>query len=208
MKNMKKVLAVLALSLAAAMFTVTGTAYGEGYIAVDRLWIKAVINTDEGPLEAVFHKGGENLTERGDTVVWGYFYADPADVSWGHEDNPDLYVKIWYDVTGRIDVNFFHVSMPSIEVYTDYPYDGTYDKSGTATTDDRYIRHEYYAAFPPSCIADLNNWKVDFQPQNSDCMKCHTTCTPASRHTFCDEGESWEVSESKCLNCHGSDHSE
>ena len=144
MKNMKKILAVLALSSVAAVFTVAGTAYGEGYIATDRLWIKAVINTDEGPLEAVFHKGGENLTERGDTVVWGYFYADPADVSWGHEDNPDLYVKIWYDVTGRIDVNFFHVSVPSIEVYTDYPYDGTYDKRGTATTDDRYVRHEYW----------------------------------------------------------------
>jgi len=71
-----------------------------------------------------------------------------------------------------------------------------------------YILQKLCVVFPPSCIADLNNWKVDFQPQNSDCMKCHTTCTPASRHKFCDEGESWEVSESKCLNCHGSAHSE
>jgi len=148
MKNMKKTLTVLALALAALAFTVAGTAYAEGYIAADELWIKAVINTVEGPVEAVFHKGGENLTERGDTVAWGYFYADPADVSWGHEDNPELYVKIWYDVTGRIDVNFFHVSVPSIEVYTDYPYNGTYDKHGTATTDDRYVRHEYWKSNP------------------------------------------------------------
>lgn len=127
-----------------AMFSITGTVHGKGYMAADNLWIKAVINTDGGPIDGVFYKGGENLTDRGDTVVWGYFYADPDDVSWGSQGNPDLYVKIWFDVSGRIDVNFFHVSVPDIVVYTEYPYNGSYDKRGTATMDNRYVRHEYW----------------------------------------------------------------
>ncbi len=30
-------------------------------------------------------------------------------------------------------MNYFHVSVPNIEVYSDYPYDGTYDQYGTTT---------------------------------------------------------------------------
>jgi hypothetical protein len=65
-------------------------------------------------------------------------------VTWGSENNPDLFVKIWFDVSGRIDVNYFHVSVPDIDVYSDYPYDGEYDQCGTTTMDYRYIRHEYW----------------------------------------------------------------
>jgi hypothetical protein len=129
----------------------TGTACGKvppsengGYFATSELWIRGIINTDDGPIDGVFYKGGENRTSRGDTVVWGYFYADPSDVSWGDKANPDLYVKIWFDVSGRIDVNFFHVSVPDIDVYSDYQYDGSYDKRGAATMDNRYVRHEYW----------------------------------------------------------------
>jgi len=115
-----------------------------GYMAASGLWIKAVINTEEkGPVNAVFYKGDEQPTERGDTVVWGYFYANPEAVAWGQKANPDLYVKIWFDVSGRIDVNFFHVSVPDIEVYSAYPYKNTYNQHGTATMDNRYVRHEY-----------------------------------------------------------------
>jgi hypothetical protein len=103
-----------------------------------------VINTEErGPIEAIWQPGGEDRTDRGDEVVWGYFYASPSDVTWGSRDNPDLYVKIWFDAGGRIDVNFFHVSVPDIEVYSDYPGDGAYDQVGTAIMENRYIRHEY-----------------------------------------------------------------
>ena len=88
--------------------------------------------------------GGQDTTARGDQVVWGFFYASPSDVSWGNEDNPDLYVKIWFDVSGRIDVNYFHVSVPDIEVYSDYPADGFYNQKGTTIMADRYIRHEFF----------------------------------------------------------------
>jgi len=137
-------------------FAVSTSAYAAGYRVTDDLWIRAVINTVDGPIDAAFYKGGENMTERGDTVIWGYFYADPSDVSWGSEDNPDLYVKIWFDVTGRIDVNFFHVSVPTIDVYTEYPYNGSYDKRGTATMDNRYIRHEYWGQGPTSRCENID----------------------------------------------------
>jgi hypothetical protein len=116
-----------------------------GYIVAENLRIRAVIDTEEkGPVEAVFVEGGDNFNDRGDRVVWGYFYASPADVIWGNIDNPDLYVKVWFDVSGRIDVNYFHVSVPDIQVFSDYPSDGFYDQQGTTTLDNRYIRHEYW----------------------------------------------------------------
>ena len=115
-----------------------------GNLVTSDLWIRAVINTEEkGPIEAVWQKGGEDTTSRGDRVIWGHFYASPSDVTWGSQDNPDLFVKIWFDVNGRVDVNFFHVSVPNIEVYSDYPYDGTPDEHGITTMDRRYIRHCY-----------------------------------------------------------------
>jgi len=49
-------------------------------------------------------------------------------------------------VSGRVDVNFFHVSVPDIEAYSDHSdlaSEGNYDQKGTTITDDRYIRHEY-----------------------------------------------------------------
>ena len=121
-----------------------GTGEGGGNFVTSDLWIKAVINTEEkGPIEAVWQKGGEDTTSRGDRVIWGHFYASPSDVTWGSSNNPDLFVKIWFDVSGRVDVNYFHVSVPDIEVYSDYPYDGSPDEQGTTTMDRRYIRQYY-----------------------------------------------------------------
>jgi hypothetical protein len=122
-----------------------GTVHPEnGYLTTPDLWIRAVINTVErGPIDALWEKGGEDTTARGDRVIWGHFYASPNDVTWGSPNNPDLFVKIWFDVSGRIDVNFFHVSVPDIEVYSEYPYDGTADEHGTTTMDRRYIRQYY-----------------------------------------------------------------
>jgi hypothetical protein len=127
-----------------ALITVEGGGGGGGNFVTSDLWIKAVINTEEkGPIKAVWKKGGEDTTSRGDRVIWGHFYASPSDVTWGSENNPDLFVKIWFDVSGRVDVNYFHVSVPDIEVYSDYPYDGTVDEYGTTTMSRRYIRQYY-----------------------------------------------------------------
>jgi len=115
-----------------------------GYEVSDNLRIGAVIHTvEKGEIEAIWHEGGRSTTTAGDTVIWGYFYADPNDVTWGNKDNPELNVKIWYDHSGRIDVNFFHVSVPDISVYSDYLNDGNYDNQGTTTLFHRYIRQDY-----------------------------------------------------------------
>jgi hypothetical protein len=103
----------------------------------------SIISEEVGAIDAVWFQGGMDTTERGDQVVWGFFYANPQDVTWGSAQNPDMFVKIWFDASGRIDVNFFHVSVPDIEVYSDYPEDATYDQSGTAIMADRYTRQEY-----------------------------------------------------------------
>ena len=117
-----------------------------GVSIINNLRIGAIINTVEaaGAIESLWSQGGEATTASGDQVVWGYFYADPNDVSWGSQDNPEIFAKIWFDASGRIDVNFFHVSVPDIDVCSDFPNDSTYDNKGVAITPNRYIRHEYY----------------------------------------------------------------
>ena len=115
-----------------------------GYMITSELRIGAVIATVGGPIEAVWKNGGDDSTAAGDRVVWGYFYADPKDVEWGSYHNPELFVKIWFDRSGRIDVNYFHVSVPEIEVYSDYPYNDVWDWQGTTTMETRYIRQYYY----------------------------------------------------------------
>ncbi|MDM8551193.1 PKD domain-containing protein [Desulfobacterales bacterium HSG2] len=127
-----------------ATFTKAAVAIENGHLlTTDDLWIRAVIHTVDGPIEALWQKGGEDSTSRGDKVIWGYFYASPDDVTWGNQNNPDLFIKVWLDASGRTDVNFFHVSVPEIEVWSDYPYDGTPDEHGTTTTKLRYIRQYY-----------------------------------------------------------------
>ncbi len=103
-----------------------------GYSLTNDIRIASVINSEnEGPIDALWHKGGGSLTDGGHEVLWGYFYASPDDVNWGNPNNPDLFVKVWFDASGRIDVNFFHVSVPNIEVYSDFPNQDDYDKKGT-----------------------------------------------------------------------------
>ena len=123
----------------------TAVIQNNGYFVTDDLWIRAVISTlEKGPIEAVWQEGGRDTDlVGGHKVIWGHFYASPDDVTWGSRDNPDLFVKIWFDAGGRTDVNFFHVSAPDIEVYSDYPYDGDPDEYGVTTMQKRYIRQYY-----------------------------------------------------------------
>ncbi len=140
---MKKSSMFLTMILA-ALCLFAGAAYGNGCLPADNLWIRAVIQTQEkGDVDALWEKGGEGETAAGDRVIWGYFYASPADVSWGSRQNPDLFVKIWIDHGGRVDVNFFHVSVPDIKVWSDYPCNDSPDEYSVTTTSKRYIRHYY-----------------------------------------------------------------
>ena len=120
-----------------------------GVSITDELWLGATINTgDQGEIEGRWQLGGEDTTARGDRVIWGYFYADPADVSWGDPDNPDLFVKIWFDVTGSLYISYFHVSVPEIRVASLYPVSETSgavsSRFRTATLSRRHVGDFYY----------------------------------------------------------------
>ena len=128
------------------MLAVSNIAYGltpAGINVTTDLKIGAVIHSEEkGEIEALWYKGGEDQTARGDKVVWGFFYANPQEVSWGNINNPEVYVKIWFDASGRVDVNFFHVSVPNIKVHSQYRSDVLRNEN-VATLQDRYVRHSY-----------------------------------------------------------------
>jgi len=118
--------------------------FSPGWHVTDKLWIRGVIKSEEkGEIEAIWHESGREKTTRGDEVIYGHFYASPNDVTWGSSKNPDVFVKIWFDVSGRLDVNFFHVSVPEVKVYSAFPYEGTPKLETTVTTSERYIRHVY-----------------------------------------------------------------
>jgi len=120
------------------------------YYPDQNLRIGALIYTEEkGSIGAIWQKGGEDETTGGHRVIWGHFYADPDDVDWGSPQNPDLFVKMWFDANGRIDVNFFHVSVPEIEVFSNFmvipPSTEVIEGfQGMTTLNTRYIRHEYW----------------------------------------------------------------
>ena len=139
MKQFKLLFVVFILFLASVSIS-----YASSYPVTTDLTIRAVINTvEKGAIDAVWSKGGEETTSSGDKVIWGFFYASSSDVTWGSENNPDLYVKIWFDHGGRIDVNFFHVSVPDIDVYSEYSGSSTSNQHSTTTMGNRYYRHEY-----------------------------------------------------------------
>jgi len=147
-------LKVLLISLVFSSSCFATNQWGDYKIGISEqtnLHITAVIVTEEGEYRDVytlFKFGGIATTSSGDTVVWGYFYADPNGVSWGNPNNPDLYVKIWLDHTGRIDVNYFHVSVPYITVVTTFTglvktTDSALAVSRTSMNN-RYVRHTSY----------------------------------------------------------------
>jgi len=119
----------------------TGTRIPGALITPD-LRIRAVIQTvEKGSIEGVWQLGGDATTKRGDRVIWGYFYASPNDITWGDQNNPDIFVKVWFDISGRIDVNYFHVSVPNIEVSSTK---GNYSPLlSTTSMGTRYVRHSF-----------------------------------------------------------------
>lgn len=136
---MKKIMRFIIILITA--FTVDGTAYASGNMVASDLWLRATTQTKEGPVEAVWHKGGEDTDKEGVSVIWGYFYADTD--SWGGPYNPDMFVKIRFNGSGRLDVSFFHISGPDMDIYSDYPYDGTPDEHGTTSRSKRRLRQYY-----------------------------------------------------------------
>jgi hypothetical protein len=142
-------------------FVLPAQAIAQGFSVTPEIWIDAKINTvEKGTVNAVWKKGGDSYTSRGDRVIWGYFHANSQDVSWGSEINPDLFVKIWFDASGRIDVNYFHVSVPDIYVYSSK--NGKAVLSGTTTTQARYVRQYFNADGSQNSVTESSPEMVKF----------------------------------------------
>lgn len=87
----------------------------------------------------IWRQGGSDETERGDKVVWGYYHADPALFDWADADNPEVFVKIWYDVSGRVDVNYCHVSVAPAHMQTFFDYETPVAYRTDVTLWSRYV---------------------------------------------------------------------
>lgn len=75
-------------------------------------------DTPVGDLELRWLEMKRARTEGGDSVIFGYFYAADTDVSWGTDSNPEIMVKIWFSHFGELNVNFFHVGLFDINVFS------------------------------------------------------------------------------------------
>jgi len=107
----------------------------------------AIIKTTEGKawdqinVRTQWHEGGRKITPRGDEVIWGYFYVNPEDMDWGNMNNPELFVKVWKDINGYIYVNYFHVSVPKIEMTTFTKAQENEAITSLMTMSERYVQH-------------------------------------------------------------------
>ena len=110
-----------------------------------------IYTVEKGSIPMVFNLISAGTTLRGDAVYGGYFYVDDPGISWGSIENPEAFYKIWFDISGRIDFNFYHVSVPTAEICTNY-----YCGVGCAAWWDcsivpinTHVRHEYWQQWCP-----------------------------------------------------------
>jgi len=82
---------------------------GSGYVMTSGLLAKAILQPPIGQVTLIWKEVGSETTPSGDTVVSGYFYADPGDFSYGSEFNPEVFVKIYIAKSGWFNIAFNHV---------------------------------------------------------------------------------------------------
>lgn len=114
-----------------------------GYNITSELWAKAVLEPATGPVTLVWKQVGADITPGGDTVISGYFYADPADFAYGSQYNPEVFVKIYIAANGWCNMAFNHVTVDNVTVYSAHNYTGTANQAGTVALTNRLAEHEY-----------------------------------------------------------------
>jgi len=110
----------------------------------------AVIDTVEvGLIPMVYYAASTGTTSRGDAVLGGYYYVDHAWISWGSINNPEAFLKVWFDISGRIDINFYHVSVPTATLFTNYSCSTSCASwwDWSTVTNNGYKRHEYWTSY-------------------------------------------------------------
>ena len=117
-----------------------------GYNVTGELWAKAVLQvatTPVTPVTLVWKQVGADTTPSGDRVISGYFYADPAGFAYGSPYNPEVFVKIYIATSGWCNLAFNHVTVDDVTIYSAHHYNGAVDQTGTASTVNRLVEHQY-----------------------------------------------------------------
>ena len=125
------------------VMTVVPSGQDGGYFLTSELWSKAVLQVPGNPVTLVWQEVGSDTTPGGDRVVSGYFYADPDDFAYGSPYNPEVFVKVYIASNGWANIAFNHVTVDDVAISSAHRYNGSVDKSGTATLETRLIEHQY-----------------------------------------------------------------
>lgn len=134
-----------------------------GYTMSNDMTLGAVVQGNgNDPGNLVWYTKGHEYLSGGRAVIWGYFCASPYTLEWGTHE-PDIFVKIFSDGNGGVDVYFFHVSASDLQVavYSDYPHDGVYDQAGMTGVNNGYLHHEYDLSSSASLFAGRQYLKTD-----------------------------------------------
>lgn len=137
---------------------ISGLSNGACPLRIESIMLGALDNgRSVGDLALHWQETLRAVTNGGDAVLAGYFYAPPDKVSWGQEGNPEIYTKIWFSRDGNLSVNFFHVGVFDTRINTRYNNAAPDLIDGGKTGDSslisigqkawRYVRHDY------------NNWQ-------------------------------------------------
>ncbi len=114
-----------------------------GYTMTSGLWAQAILQPTTGPVNLVWKTVGADTTPSGDSVVSGYFYADPNDFAYGSLYNPEVFVKIYIATNGWANIAFNHVTVDNVDISSAHQYSGLADQSATAFLNDRLVEHQY-----------------------------------------------------------------
>lgn len=132
------------LTQAIKFYQLESTTVAEGVVAVDNIWIKAVLKpTWTGNVTLRWRKGGEDVSPAGDKSVWGYLYAGPKDFPYGSLSNPEVFVKIYIASNGWKNIAFNHVTVDKVDVFSALDYNGQHDQKGEISLDNRVVAHSY-----------------------------------------------------------------
>jgi len=142
-----KVLFFCLIALCCSLFVLspmTGFAAQDGgYDVTSDLWAKAILQTPSGPVTLIWKEVGSDTTPSGDSVVSGYFYADPDDFAYGSEYNPEVFVKIYIATSGWANIAFNHVTVDNVDISSAHNYSGSANKTGSCTISSRLAEHQY-----------------------------------------------------------------
>ena len=128
------------LSVAMCISFMPAAGLAAEYNVTSGLSLGAVLQVSGNPIDLVWQEVGTDTTISGDTVVSGYFYADPEDFAYGSQYNPEVFVKVYIASNGWMNIAFNHVTVDPVSVSS--TNSGSHQE-GTITTSDRIAEHTY-----------------------------------------------------------------